>query len=249
MDMTRKTAVVTGAGSGTGRAIALCLARAGFHPLLVGRTASKLHRVAREIAAAGGGASVHAFDVTDDQAVTDFGAGLADETVDVLVNCAGDWLIAPMEDTSSEQLDHILGVNLRAPYILTRALLPNLRRSDNASIINIGSLVTAISAPMVSAYTAAKTGLQGMTKSLAAELKPERIRVVMISPGPADTPMREAASPGIAKDALVQPDTIAEIAQAVASLPRGIAISDFVLYSMAWEQVAGDSAGRTKRAT
>lgn len=176
-----------------------------------------------------------ALDLTDDAAVADFGVALAGQTVDILVNCAGDWLIAPLADTSNAQLDHILRVNLRAPYILSRTLLPNLRRSDNASIINIGSLVTAVSVPMVSAYTAAKAGLKGLTGSLAAELKPDRIRVVMISPGPADTPMREAASPGIDKAILVRPETIAEMTHAIVTLPRGISTSDFVLYSMLWE--------------
>ncbi len=233
--MNSKTAVITGAGQGTGRAIALRFAQAGVNCLLVGRTESKLQAVADEIAALGGDASVHTLDVTDDAAVAEFGRALGEQTVDMLVNCAGDWLIALMEDTSNEQLDHILRVNLRAPYIVTRTLLPNLRRSDNASIINIGSLVTAISAPTVSAYTAAKVGLKGMTASLSAELKPERIRVVMISPGPADTPMREAASPGMDKSILVRPETIADMAIAVVSLPRGITTSDFVLYSMAWE--------------
>ncbi len=233
--MKTKTAVITGAGQGTGRAIALRLARAGFHCLLLGRTASKLRGVADEIAAEGGGASVHAFDLTDDGAVAGFGAALADETVDVLVNCAGDWLIAPMERTSNDELDRILGVNLRAPYLLTRALLPSLRRSDNASIINIGSLVTEIAVPSVSAYRAAKVGLKGFTGALAAELKSERIRAVMISPGPAETPMREAASPGIDKAVLVPPATIAEMTLAVVALPRGITTGDFALYSMAWE--------------
>lgn len=233
--MTTRRAVITGAGQGSGRAIAQRLSQDGIHTLLVGRTASKLHDTAEAIAAAGGEATAHALDVTDDAAVAQFGAALEGQTVDILVNCAGDWLIAPLADTSNAQLDHILRVNLRAPYILSRTLLPNLRRSDNASIINIGSLVTAISAPMVSAYTAAKVGLGGMTKSLAAELKPDRIRVVMISPGPADTPMREAASPGIDKSILVQPETIAEMTHAVVTLPRGITTSDFVLYSMLWE--------------
>lgn len=233
--MTNRRAVVTGAGQGTGRAIALRLAAAGIHCLLVGRTASKLRSVAGEIAAMGGEASVQALDVTDDAAVAALGAALKDRTVDILVNCAGDWLISPLEDTSNEELDQILRVNLRAPYVLTRTLLPNLRRSDNASIINIGSMVTAISVPAVSAYTAAKLGLQGLTGSLAAELRSERIRVVMISPGPADTPMREAASPGIDKAVLVQPETIADMAHALVSLPRGISASDFLLYSMAWE--------------
>ena len=140
--------------------------------------------MADAVAALGGQASVHALDVTDDAAVAQLGASLEGETVDMLINCAGDWLIALAEDTSNEQLDHILRVNLRAPYILSRTLLPNLRRSDNASIINIGSIVTALSVPTVTAYTAAKVGLKGLTGSLAAELRPERIRVVMVSPGP-----------------------------------------------------------------
>lgn len=233
--MADRTAVITGAGGGMGRAIALRLAAAGIRPILLGRTEGKLRRVAEEVAAIGPGARVFALDLTDDAALADFGAALAEQTVDILVNCAGDWLIATLQDTGNAQLDRILDINLRAPYILSRALLPNLRRSENASIINIGSIVTTMSAPMVTAYTAAKVGLKGLTGSLAAELKREEIRVVMISPGPADTPMRDAASPGIDKSVLVQPETIADMVYSVVSLPRGVTTSDFALYSMRWE--------------
>ncbi len=233
--MSKRTAVITGAGQGMGRAISLRFAAAGIKPVLVGRTQSKLRTVADEISALGGQSSLHALDLTDDAAVADLGAALEGETVDSLINCAGDWLISLLADTSNEQLDHILRVNLRAPYILSRTLLPNLRRSDNASIINIGSIVTALSVPMVTAYTAAKVGLKGLTGSLAAELRPERIRVVMISPGPADTPMRAAASPGIDPSILVGADTIADMAHTVISLPPGITTSDFTLHSMLWE--------------
>ena len=233
--MSTRTAVITGAGQGMGRAIALRFAADGVKTLLLGRTESKLQSVADEVAARGGEASVHALDVTDDAALAALGAELDGSTIDILVNCAGDWLISYLPDTTNEQLDHILRVNLRAPYILSRTLLPNLRRSDNASIMNIGSIVTSMSVPTVSAYTAAKVGLKGLTGSLAAELRPDFIRVVMISPGPADTPMRDAASPGIDKSILVQPETIADMVQTVVSLPRGISTSDFVLYSMLWE--------------
>ena len=233
--MTHRTAVITGAGQGMGRAIALKFAETDIRPILVGRTEAKLRSVAEEVAAHGITAGVHILDVTDDEAIAVFGAELADTTVDVLVNCAGDWLIEFLQDTSNEQLDHILQTNLRAPYILSRTLLPNLRRSDNASIINIGSIVTSMSVPTVSAYTAAKVGLKGLTGALAAELRPQMIRVVMISPGPADTPMRDAASPGIDKSILVTTDTIAEMVHAVITLPRGITTSDFVLFSMLWE--------------
>ena len=233
--MTHRTAVITGAGQGMGRAIALKFAETDIRPVLVGRTEAKLRSVAKEVAAQGITAGVHILDVTDDEAIAPFGTELADTTVDVLVNCAGDWLIEYLQDTSNEQLDHILQTNLRAPYILSRTLLPNLRRSDNASIINIGSIVTSMSVPTVSAYTAAKVGLKGLTGALAAELRSEMIRVVMISPGPADTPMRDAASPGIDKSILVTTDTIAEMVHSVVTLPRGITTSDFALYSMLWE--------------
>lgn len=233
--MTRKTAVITGAGSGMGRAIALKFAQTGIRPILVGRTEAKLRSVAEEVAARGLRADLHVLDLRDDDAIAALGAELADSPVDALVNCAGDWLIAALQDTSNAELDQILRTNLRAPYILSRALLPNLRRSDNASIINIGSIVTSLSVPTVSAYTASKVGLKGLTASLAAELRPEMIRAVMISPGPADTPMRDAASPGIDKSLLVRTDTIAEMVHTVVTLPPGITTSDFVLYSMRWE--------------
>ena len=196
--MTHRTAVITGAGQGMGRAIALKFAETDIRPILVGRTEAKLLSVADEVAAHGITAGVHILDVTDDEAIAAFGAELAETTVDVLVNCAGDWLIETLQDTSNEQLDQILQTNLRAPYILSRTLLPNLRRSDNASIINIGSIVTSMSVPSVSAYTAAKVGLKGLTGALAAELRPEMIRVVMICPDPrihrCATPLRQAST-------------------------------------------------------
>ena len=230
--MAKKTAVITGAGQGIGRAIALKFAQNGIYPILVGKTVSKLKAVATKISDYHETSSIYHLDITDNAGVEQFAESLADRTIDILVNCAGDWLIEDMETTTNEQLDHILGVNLRAPYVLSRALLSNLRQSDNASIINIGSLTAVMSVPTVTAYTAAKTGLKGLTGSLAEELKPDKIRVVMVSPGPANTPMREAASPGIDKSLLVEPETIAEMVYTVISLPRGITTSDFVLYSM-----------------
>lgn len=233
--MPDQTAVITGGGQGMGRAIAHKFAQQGIHTILIARTEARLNEVVEEITQLGGTAEAVVLDVTDDASVEKFGESLADKTIDILVNCAGDWLIDYMTDTTNDKLDHILNTDLRAPYVMSRTLIPNLRKSDNASIINIGSIVTSMSVPTVTAYTAAKVGLQGLSGSLAEELKPDRIRVVMISPGPADTPMRDAASPGIDKTILVQPETIANIVYTVVSLPRGITTSNFVLSSMLWE--------------
>lgn len=227
--MTLKKAVVTGGGQGMGRAIALLLAEQGITVVLVGQTASKVERVAEEIKAKGGNAEAYPLDVTDDAGVATFAEWLRDEPVDILVNNAGDWLVEPFESTSNEQLDHILDVNLRAPYVLSRSVLRNLRKSENASIINIGSIVTVESHPGVSAYTAAKVGLRALTNALAAELRPDHIRVVMLSPGPANTPMRWDASPDIDPKMLVEPETIAQVLWTIVSLPPGITIRDVVV--------------------
>lgn len=227
--MTLTKAVVTGAGQGMGRSIALKLAEQGLAVVLVGKTLAKLEKVADEIQAAGGSAQAYHLDITDDAGVEAFAAWLGDEAIDVLVNNAGDWLVEPFESTGNDQFDHILGVNLRAPYVLSRALLSHLRKSENASIVNIGSIVTVESHGGVSAYTAAKVGLRALGNSLAAELRPERIRVMMLSPGPANTPMRWEASPGIDPQMLVEPETIADVLWTMVSLPHGITIRDVVV--------------------
>ena len=230
--MADKIAVITGAGSGMGRAIAHKLAGEGVHVVLTGRTQDKLEAVAAEIAAQGGSALVHLLDVKDADQIQALATRLAGGHVDMLINCAGDWLIRSIDDTSLEQIDHLFDTNLRAPYLMTKALLPLLRKSDNASVINIGSVTSMQSHPMVTAYTAMKTGLRGLSGSMAEELKPDKIRVILLAPGPADTPMRDAASPGVDKSTLVPSGAIADVVWMLVTLPRGLTTSDFLLTVM-----------------
>ena len=230
--MAEKIAVVTGAGSGMGRAIALKLAANGVRAILIGRTRTKLDSVANKIDQQGGAALVYPLDVTAADQINALIDTLADSPVDMLINCAGDWLIKSAEETTPENLDHILGVNLKGPYLMSRAMIPLLRKSQNASIINIGSSTSMQSHPMVTAYTAAKTGLRGLTGSLAEELKPDLIRVILLAPGPVDTPMRDAASPNMPKAQRVPAETIADIVWALVTLPQGITTSDFLIRSL-----------------
>ena len=180
---TSKTAVVTGAGQGMGRAIALMLAGHGIHVVLVGRT-------------------------------------------------AGEALIKPIEETTDADWDRILSINLKGPFLMARALLPLLRKSENASIINIGSKATLGSFGGITAYSASKTGLLGLTRSLSAELRQEEIRVVILCPGPADTPMRWAATPEIDPHVLITPEVVADTVWMLVSLPRGTTTDEFLLQSM-----------------
>jgi NAD(P)-dependent dehydrogenase (short-subunit alcohol dehydrogenase family) len=115
---------------------------------------------------------------------------------------------------------------------MTQALLPSIRQSENASIINIGSVAATGGYSGITAYTAAKTGLLGFTRSLSAELQKDEIRVVMLNPGPADTPMRWAATPEFDRKMVLAVETIADTIWWLASLPKGTTTSEFLLRSL-----------------
>lgn len=221
-------ALITGGGQGLGRALAHSLAGAGITPVLVGRTREKLEAVAREIAPVE--PILIALDVTDAAAVAALPAQLTQ--LDILINCAGEALIRPMDETDDAAWARVIDVNLTAPFRLCRALLPLLRQSPNGSIVNILSKVATGGFGGVSAYTAAKTGLLGFTHSLADELRPAEIRVVAVCPGPMDTPMRWAATPDYDRKLLVDPRDVAAAVLHVVTLPRGATTGDVVVESM-----------------
>jgi NAD(P)-dependent dehydrogenase (short-subunit alcohol dehydrogenase family) len=227
-------AVVTGAGQGLGRAVALKFASSGITPVLVGRTAEKLDAVQKEIS---GESRVYAADVSDSAQVEAFAKALSAQYdhIDVLVNCAGESMIRTLEETDEASWDRVLDINLKAPYLMCRALLPLIRRSENGSIINVASKVALKGYAPVSAYTAAKTGLLGFTRSLAAELKEAEIRVVAVCPGPMDTPMRWAATPDYDRKLVVSPETVADAIWKLVTLPRGVSSGEVLLQSMHYD--------------
>jgi NAD(P)-dependent dehydrogenase (short-subunit alcohol dehydrogenase family) len=225
-----RTAVITGAGQGLGRALALRFAGVGITPVLVGRTAAKLETVAAEIASLGIKALVYPMDVTDGEAIKHLAQSLS--SVDILVNCAGEALIRPAEETDDSAWDRVMDINLKAPFRLCRALLPLIRKSPNGSIMNVLSKVALGGFEGVSAYTAAKTGLLGFTHSLSAELKEAEIRVVAVCPGPMDTPMRWAATPDYDRKQVIDPNVIADAILQTVSLPRGTTSGDILIQSM-----------------
>jgi NAD(P)-dependent dehydrogenase (short-subunit alcohol dehydrogenase family) len=184
MDVTdRPVAVVTGAGSGIGRATALALAERGLDVCCVGRRPEPL---AGTIGKLGGAGHAVAADVGTEEGVRAVAGALCGAPVAVLVHAAAIEGIVALEDTDRATFGRLVATNLAGPFFLTQALRPRL--TDGSGIVFVGSVSALHGRTRHAAYAATKAGLLGLTTSLAAELAP-RIRVNCVAPGATDTPM------------------------------------------------------------
>lgn len=182
-----KTALITGASRGLGRAMAKALAAEGAQLALAARDRGKMEAVAGEVTAAGGRASVHVADVTSEADV----AALAGEVgpIDILVNNAGINVRKKLVDFTLEEWHAVQDTNLTSVFLMCRAFIPQMTGKGYGRIINLSSIMGHVSLPERSAYSATKTGLLGLTRALALELAPDAITVNCISPGPFGTEM------------------------------------------------------------
>ena len=203
MSLENLTAVVTGAGRGIGRAIALKLAEAGANVVCLSRTEANSQKVADEITALGRQSWAVAVDVGDTAAVEAAVAKILEDTggVNILVNNAGvtrDGLLIRM---SEADWDAVLDTNLKAAFTLTKAFARPMRKADNARIINISSVVGLMGNAGQANYAASKAGLIGFTKSCAKEFAKSGITVNAIAPGFIATDMTDELSDKV-KDAI-----------------------------------------------
>jgi len=186
-----RVALVTGASRGLGRAMAKALAEAGAAVMLVGRDRALLDTAAAEIRAAGGKAAAEAFDVTDEPA----GIAAIQRTVrelgrlDILVNNAGINLRKPILDYATDDFLKVLDTNLTSCFVLAREAAKVMVPQKHGRIISISSIMGKVARPTISAYVAAKGGLDSMTRALAVELGAKGVTVNAIAPGFFDTEM------------------------------------------------------------
>ena len=217
-----KIALITGAGSGIGRALALQLAERGCVLAISDVNADGLVETATRLRAAGGACSTHLVDVADRAAVEAFAAAVADEhgAVHLVVNNAGVTLVDRAEHVTYEDLDWIMNINFWGVVYGTKAFLPYLRQVDEAHIVNVSSLFGLVAMPLQSSYSASKFAVRGFTEGLKMELAGSHIGVSCVHPGGIKTSIGKNSRVG--EDALSIPkeQLVADFEKAAATTPE-----------------------------
>lgn len=241
MDRIGQVALITGAGRGIGRAIAIALAQQGIQCSLTARTPQGLDETAALVREAGGQVHTCTADLTDPTAperiiaetVQHFGR------LDILINNAGLLLVKPFAETTLEEFDALMAVNLRAPFALTKFALPYLTASPHGEVINISSAAGKRFYAGQSVYCASKHGLLGLNKVLAAELRANGIRVHAICPGGVATEMTINQRPDWKPEDLMAPEDIAATVVYLLSLSPRATVDELPIRRIAADPIWG----------
>jgi 3-oxoacyl-[acyl-carrier protein] reductase len=226
------TALVTGATQGIGRATAFALGRAGYRVGVCARTAAKVDALVEELRREGIDAAGHAADVGDPvqaaAAVERIVAGVGE--IGVLVNNAGLLVARPFEELSLEEWDATMATNLRSLFLMTRAVLPPMRRRGAGAIVNVASLAARNGFVGGTAYTASKHAVLGFGRSLMLELRKENIRVITLCPGSVATGMLQD-QPMLQSDParILRPEDVADTILHTLALPTRALVSELDL--------------------
>jgi 3-oxoacyl-[acyl-carrier protein] reductase len=230
VDLKGQVAVITGAARGIGEAISKRLSSMGASVVLAARDITQLERIRHEIETGGGIAEAAQLDLLNEQSIAKLAKSVQSryQRCDILVNNAGIGIIGkPLHEMPSAEWDQLMGTNLRGPYLMIRAFAPSMIAAKYGHIINISSLAGHNPLPAGAAYAASKWGLNGLTYSVAEELRPHGIRVSVIAPGSVNT--RFGGSGGKNADKKIQPDDVAHVvAMLVTQAPQSF-VSEVLL--------------------
>jgi 3-oxoacyl-[acyl-carrier protein] reductase len=229
-----KNALITGAGKGIGKAVALALAAEGVNVILLARTAADVDQVAKEVEALGVKSLALTADVADIYAVDSAVAtALAKfETIDILINNAGVGKFGKFLELSPEDFEHIIKVNLMGTYYTTRAILPGMIDQQSGDIVNISSTAGLKGAAVTSAYSASKFAVMGLTESLMQEVRKHNIRVTALAPSTIATDMAKDLNLTDGNpDKVMQAEDFAELIVAQLKLNRRVFIKESSIWS------------------
>ena len=213
-NLTGKTALITGAGRGIGRATAIAFAKEGINVGLLGRTAENLEKVAGELAEYGVNVTMATADVSNNDSVISAVEHIKSElgAINILINNAGVGKFGKFLELSPEEFKKIIDINLMGTYYVTRAVLPGMIEQKSGDIINISSTAGERGGAITSAYSASKFGLIGLSDSLMQEVRKHNIRVTALTPSTVATDLAfaENLTDGNPEN-VMQPEDLAEL--------------------------------------
>ena len=237
MRLKNKVAIVTGASRGIGEAISLAFAREGADLVVVGRNKEGLTRVAEKVKEVGRQCLVVVADVSKEEEVNQAAQQTLNHfgKIDILVNNAGIGIFKSIRETTAEEWNQVLGVNLTGAFLFTRAVLDDMAERGQGQIINISSDVGTRTIPRASAYCASKFGLEGFTGVLAKEVRKMGIKVGVIRPGMTDSTFNNSIQGDPEKDGWLQVEDVAEAAVYMAAAPRHALVDEIMVHPMIQE--------------
>ncbi|MBQ4900487.1 3-ketoacyl-ACP reductase [Paenibacillus sp. Marseille-P2973] len=226
MELQNKKAIITGAGKGIGKALAIALAKEGVHLGLIARTTADLETLQQQLGSEYG-IKVHiaSADISEQSEATSAVSKLIEElgSIDILINNAGIAKFGTLAEMDPADWERIIRVNLMGTYHVTRAALPHMLEQQSGDIINVASTAGERGFATGSAYCASKFALLGMTESLMQEVRKSNIRVVALTPSTVNTEL--AVNTGLKigdEDRMMQPEDVAELALATLKLPKRV---------------------------
>ena len=233
-DLKNKNALITGAGKGIGKAIALALAKEGVNVVLVSRTADDIEKLATKIRSLRVKALAITADVSDITSIDQAVANAVEEfgSIDILINNAGIAAFGKFLELEPTEWERIIKVNLMGTYYATRAVLPNMIERQTGDIINISSTAGQRGNALTSAYSASKFAVLGLTESLMQEVRKHNIRVTALTPSTVATEMaKDLKLTDGNPDNVMQAEDVAELVIAQLKLNRRVFIKESGIWS------------------
>ncbi len=223
----RKTAVITGAGKGIGRAISIGLAQLGYNTILVGRNKQNLEKVAQEI---GSYSKVLQLDITDNPAVKEAVAKIVAEngSIDILVNNAGIYFDGTV-NISEDEFEKMLETNLTAQFLVLKEVVPVMKAQKSGYIFNVASRSGKVGFSGSGAYSASKFGMVGLSESLYRELNPRGIKVTALCPGWVNTEMAFDAGTPLKSEQMIQPEDLFKTIKWLLDLSPSACVKEVVI--------------------